>query len=199
MVQAYHLVFCTYGFWLPNDPRGSGSKYVGAADLRQFGQATYLPERRRSRALKPHDTQLRQLAKKYLKFSEVKLNGLQARAVGTGFATYVKKAQLQVWACSILPDHVHLVIARHRLTIEKLSQKLKAEASWQLLEEGIHPLSHLRSAEGKLPTCWGRDEWKVFLNTEAEIQARIRYVENNPLKDGKPKQKWSFVTPFDGL
>ena len=26
VVIAYHVCICTYGFWLPNDPRGSGSK-----------------------------------------------------------------------------------------------------------------------------------------------------------------------------
>lgn len=27
-VIAYHLILTTYGFWLPNDPRGSGSDPV---------------------------------------------------------------------------------------------------------------------------------------------------------------------------
>jgi len=27
MVIAYHAIFSTYGFWLPNDPRGSWSEF----------------------------------------------------------------------------------------------------------------------------------------------------------------------------
>ena len=28
LVIAYHLIYTTYGFWLPNDPRGSWSDFV---------------------------------------------------------------------------------------------------------------------------------------------------------------------------
>ena len=48
-----------------------------------------------------------------------------------------------------------------------------------------------------LPSVWAQDFWKVFLYTEEDIRARIRYVEENPLKEGKRRQRWSFVTPFD--
>lgn len=30
MVEWYHLIMTAYGFWLPNDPRGSWSEFVGA-------------------------------------------------------------------------------------------------------------------------------------------------------------------------
>ncbi len=33
MIVAYHSIFCAYGFWLPNDPRGSWSDFVGAWEL----------------------------------------------------------------------------------------------------------------------------------------------------------------------
>jgi hypothetical protein len=29
------------------------------------------------------------------------------------------------------------------------------------------------------------------------VRRAILYVEDNPLKEGKPRQRWSFVTPFD--
>ena len=40
MILAYHSIFSMYGFWLPNDPRGSGSDYVANWDLFRFGPAT---------------------------------------------------------------------------------------------------------------------------------------------------------------
>ena len=40
MIQGYHVIFSTYGFWLPNDPRGSGSDVVRNKQLRKFGKAT---------------------------------------------------------------------------------------------------------------------------------------------------------------
>ena len=46
---------------------------------------------------------------------------------------------------------------------------------------------------------WAEQQWKVFLDDEQGIEAAIRYVEENPVKEGKPRQKWSFVTPFGGI
>jgi len=33
MVRAYHVIFGMYGFWLPNDERGSWSDFVGSWEL----------------------------------------------------------------------------------------------------------------------------------------------------------------------
>jgi hypothetical protein len=46
VVLAYHVIFTTYGFWLPNDPRGSGSRFVGSRALFQHGGATRVTTRR---------------------------------------------------------------------------------------------------------------------------------------------------------
>jgi hypothetical protein len=46
MILAYHAVFTTYGFWLPNDPRGSWSNFVRAWELLHFGKATKTDSRR---------------------------------------------------------------------------------------------------------------------------------------------------------
>jgi hypothetical protein len=54
MVLGSHVVFGDYGFWLPNDPRGSWSEFVGAIDLYQFDSATKTSVRR-SVATKSHD------------------------------------------------------------------------------------------------------------------------------------------------
>ena len=39
-------------------------------------------------------------------------------------------------------------------------------------------------------------KWKVYLNLRSDIERAIRYVEENPIKEGKPRQKWSFVAPL---
>ncbi len=46
MIHAYHAIFGAYGFWLPNDPRGSWSDFVGAWELLRFGKSTRSFERR---------------------------------------------------------------------------------------------------------------------------------------------------------
>lgn len=63
MIRAYHVIMTTYGFWLPNDPRGSWSDWVRQWELYAFGAATKV-ETRRSVAKQPHDRQMRMEAKK---------------------------------------------------------------------------------------------------------------------------------------
>ena len=120
MVIASHVIFSAYGFWLPNDPRGSWSEFVRSWDLFRFGPATKTTERR-SVARKEHDIRARLAAKEALQYPPVKFTGVQARAVGRGLSEYAAKAHLAIWACAIVPDHVHMVVARHRLCVERSS------------------------------------------------------------------------------
>ena len=39
-VLVAHVIITTYGFWLPNDPRGSWSDFVGAWELLRYGRST---------------------------------------------------------------------------------------------------------------------------------------------------------------
>ncbi len=39
----------------------------------------------------------------------------------------------------------------------------------------------------------------MFLDSEEQIENAIRYVEENPEEEGKPRQHWRFVSPFRGL
>src|SRR5262249_62083539 len=83
----------------------------------------------------------REAARRALKYPPVTLTGRQALAVGEGFRRFARKSGLGVWACSILPEHVHLVLARHRYKIEQAVSLLKGEATRRLLEAGIHPMT----------------------------------------------------------
>jgi len=113
--------------------------------------------------------------------------------VGRGFAEVVKDYDVQVLACSILPQHIHVVVARHRLKVERLVNLFKGEATKQLNRERIHPLATYSKANGTTPSPWAQGGWRVYLNDAADIRRAIRYVEQNPIKDGKPAQRWNFV------
>jgi REP element-mobilizing transposase RayT len=193
-VRAYHLILTTYGFWLPNDPRGSWSDFVRAWELLAFGPATKVTTKR-SLARDPHDYRSRIEAKKHLARKDVWLDGVQARAIGRGFAKYVEKSGVIIRACSILPRHAHLVVERHRYPIEQIANLLKGAASRQLIEEEIHPFADEPYRDGTFPTLWSRGQWNVFLGDGEDIALAIKYVVENPLKDGKPAQHWSFVQP----
>ena len=110
------------------------------------------------------------------------------------FEGVIARSGCEVYACAVLPGHVHLVVGKLRYPVERLVNLLKGGATRQLIEDGLHPL--MNNAGGEVPTIWGRGLRKVFLNSEEEIRQRIRYVQDNPLKEGKPRQRWSFVVPF---
>jgi REP element-mobilizing transposase RayT len=195
-VIAYHLIVTTYGFWLPNDPRGSWSDFVRAWELRRFGPATKTTEKR-SLASDPHDRRLRLEAKKHLSHDAVEFTGVQARAVGRGFAQYATRSGCAICACAILPCHAHLVVARHRYSIEKIATLLKGAATTQLLKEERHPLAHQPYRNGTLPTPWARRAWSVFLDCVEDVERAVQYVVKNPVKEGKPRQDWSFVKQWE--
>lgn len=194
MVLGYHIILGAYGFWLPNDPRGSWSTFVRTWELRRFGPATKV-ETTRSVAGAAHNRMLRMEAKTALQFPPVRFNGMQARAIGRGFAKAALRSRLEIRACSVLPEHVHLVLGRHQLSAEQMMIALKGGATQQLLKEGIHPLSAIAKRGDRLPQVFARSGWKVFLDSPRDIERAIAYVENNPIKEGKPPQRWSFVTP----
>ena len=75
---------------------------------------------------------------------------------------------------------------------------MKGEAARELLAESLHPLASF-AVLGKTPSPWASKQWKVYLDDEEAIEAAIAYVESNPEKEGKPRQKWPFVTQFAGL
>ncbi|MCE9592064.1 MAG: hypothetical protein K8S99_16270 [Planctomycetes bacterium] len=93
MVIAHHLIFSAYGFWLPNDPRGSWSDFVRAFDLWKYGPATKV-DTHRSVAGTPHDGNARLAAKESLRHPPVRFTGVQARFIGEGFAFRSSHSQI---------------------------------------------------------------------------------------------------------
>lgn len=196
MVHGYHIVYGTYGFWLPNDQRGSWSDFVAAWELRLLGGVTKKVERPQ---LTKQQLQWQHRAKEKLKYPEVFFTGQQALAVARGFAVAIGKSGFTVWACSILPQHVHMVIARHRFKVEYIAGLFKGEATKALNELSLNPMSNFERWDGKTPSPWTVKSYRGFLESEQEIEDAIAYVLENPIKEGKKRQQWQFVTPFAGL
>ena len=189
---ASHVIFGAYGFWLPNDERGSWSAFVGAWELFRYGGRATKTNETRSLAARPHDHARRLAAKTLLNRPPVKFSGIQARAIGVGFAEYAARSGLAVLACAILPDHVPMVLGEHRLSPKQLVVQLKGGATRELIKQGLHPFGRgLRP-----PKCFARGEWIVYLDKDEDVWRAIRYVEDNPAKEGLPRQRWSFVRAF---
>ena len=129
----------------------------------------------------------------------VVFTGVQARAIGRGFATIVAKLHLTVHACAILPEHVHAVVAAHRLDRDAIMEALKRAGTRRLNAEAIHPFVDRPRSSGKLPSPWAARGWKVFLETPEDMCRAIRYVEQNPLRAGFKEQRWSLVVQYESV
>jgi len=196
MIHAYHVVIGAYGFWLPNDPRGSWSEFVGAWELVRFGQSTKSIDRIE---LTPEQEHERRMAKRSLKYPAVQFTGAQAKGIGEAFGESSTKNNYSIWACAILPEHTHLVIARHTIEVESIVNKLKGRATSKLISKNLHPFALIADTASPLPRMWARNMWKVYLDSEEAIYEAIQYVRDNPIKEGKPEQRWPWVRPFGGL
>jgi REP element-mobilizing transposase RayT len=174
MIVGYHVIFGAYGFWLPNDPRGSWSDFVGTWELFRYGNATKTSDRR-SAAYDAHDRAQRLAAKGALKYPAVQFTGEQARTVARGFADYLRIANIVIWACAVLPDHIHLVVGNPGMLVEQLVIQLKGAATRQLEKEAIHPLARFKQPGLRVPKCFARGEWKVYLDPE-DLARAVRYV-----------------------
>ena len=182
MVIAFHSIFSAYGFWLPNEPRGSWSDFVASWDLYRFGPATTVTTRR-SIAKTPYNHAIKQRMTATLKHQPVKFTGEQARTIGCTFAA----SPYVIHSCAVLQEHIHLVIAHTPRHIRSVIGDLKSAATRTLREQGWF-LDH---------TPWSDHGWNVFLNTPNDVERAIKYVENNPVRERKRPQRWSCVTPFD--
>jgi REP element-mobilizing transposase RayT len=144
-----------------------------------------------------HDRELRRQAKLALTRPEVVFSDKQVGSTATGFATQIEKSGYRVFACAILAQHIHFVVARHKYSIEQVVRLLKQAATLQLLNDNLHPFATQRNSRGTLPSVWEQDFWKVFLCTYDDVLGAIAYVDDNPEKDGKRRQAWTFVRKFE--
>ncbi len=184
MVAAYHLIWTGYGHWLPNDPRGSTSHQLRCAKIAPLGELHFGRKR-----IQPAGQVIREFydaARGFLKHKLLTFDQKQIENIGQCFADVTKEREYTCYACANMPDHVHLVIRKHRDKAEEMIAKFQ-DASRSTLQNELenHPV-------------WGGPGWKVFLDTRDDITRTISYVEKNPIKIGRPAQRWSFVRAYDG-
>ena len=126
-VLAYHLIMTTYGFWLPNDPRGSWSDFVASWELFRFGGPATKVTGKRSYAHDSHDAAFRREMKQHLKYAPARFDERCRASIACGFGRACREYGFVLHACAIGFDHVHIVAARnpHR-SIEQMVAVLKA-------------------------------------------------------------------------
>jgi REP element-mobilizing transposase RayT len=186
IVIAYHIMWAAYGWWLPNDLRGSTSTTIRKASLLDLGELHFGRKK-----IQPCSRDIRafyQQANERLKYPLLELSKSSFQIVADGFAEVIERCRYTCYACAIMRDHVHLLIRKHRHSAEEMIENLQAASRLRLSVSGERPREH--------PT-WTRGGWKVFLDHPDEVWRTIKYVDENPIKTRQPRQQWSFVTPYD--
>jgi REP element-mobilizing transposase RayT len=186
IVIAHHLIFTAYGWWLPNDPRGSGSQSIYTDVLKQLGELHFGRKR-----VQPIGHVIRDFYAKAAALLQHPLLTFDENArseIATAFADVVETQRYTCYACVIMPDHVHVLMRKHRDSAEEMIEHLK-DASRARLAPAHRPAEH--------PT-WGGGGWKVFLDHPDEVRRTIGYIRRNPLPLGLPEQHWLFVKEYDG-
>jgi hypothetical protein len=192
-VIGFHVVACTYGFWLPNDERGSCSDFVRAPHLTKFGPPNPV-DHNRSVARKPFDFQLRKLARESLRYPYVEFTNEQIAAVVRGVTREIERfGAAPAYAFVQLRDHFHLVCGRCRYDIRRFAGRLKGAATRQLLAENLHPLAAYADRDGTIPSPWSVKPWVVYLFTDDDMTRSIDYANNNLRRSGLPEQRYPFL------
>ena len=187
MVAAYHLVWTAYGCWLPNDPRGSSSHVIFSDVLAELGELHHGRKK-----IQPSSRVIREFyeeAESLLRHELRVFTDPEIALLGIAFGEVVKSRRYTCYACAIMPDHVHLVIRKHRDQAEEMIEHFQAISRLAILDAHFRESTH---------PVWGGPGWKVFLDSRHEIERTVRYVERNPEKARRPPQTWNFVKLYDG-
>ena len=130
-----------------------------------------------------------QTARHVLKHPLLTFSDDDIQFLGKCFGQVVRDREYVCYACAIMPDHVHLLIRRHRDKAEEMIAALQEFSRFGVLVTDRRPVDH---------PVWGGPGWKVFLNTCEDIERVIEYIRQNPIKAGRPEQRWDFVQKYDG-
>jgi REP element-mobilizing transposase RayT len=128
-------------------------------------------------------------AREVLQHAVLMLNDDEIHLVGDMLGEVIQERGWTCYACAVLPEHIHLLIRRHRDKAETMLNYLQDKTKQELIGAGRRPATH---------PVWGGPGWKVFQGTREDMERCIRYIEENPVKAGRPRQYWKFVKKYDG-
>lgn len=187
IVIAHHLIWTAYGTWLPNDPRGSGSRTIASDVLAELGELHY-----GRKCVQPAGREIRAFydeAHQRLQFPVLPFSISEIALIAASFAEVCEAERYTCYACAVMPDHVHLVMRKHKDRAEGMIDKLRV-LSRERLGEGVERFrGH--------PVWTGGGGWKVFLDHPDEVERTVRYVEKNPVQARIAPQSWPFVKGYD--
>jgi len=186
MVIAYHLIATAYGWWLPNDLRGSMSKSVRSDLIKELGELHYGRKRVQPNSKSIHDFYKQaefMLQRELLEFREA-----EREIIAQSFEETIRRENYTCYGFVLMKDHTHLCIRKHKHLAEEMILTFQEYSRRALIESGLRTKDH---------PVWGGPGWKVFLDEPDDVWRTIRYIGDNPIKMGEPRQVYPFVTLYD--
>jgi hypothetical protein len=135
IVIAYHLIWTLYGWWLPNDLRGSCSRSIKSNLLKPLGELHC--DRKK---IQPASRDIRafyEQAQTLLKHPVLELDVSTIQSVARGFSDAIRGFGYTCYACAILFDHVHLIVRKHKHTAEEMIETLQHFSRLRLSADGF--------------------------------------------------------------
>ena len=178
MTCGIHLIWTTYGTWLPGDDRGHWSALF---DL-------YGSIRERGGKLNAPDDTTRTRVLGQLSEPPKRLDADEIAVIAEELRRHVAPAGPKAWAVAIEPNHVHLLIGPVDETLSKFAGRIKGRTS---------------SVVGALPKNGGRERvwtsgfWKVFLFDDTGVTAVREYIEAHNVRRRLSAAPYPWIVPAD--
>lgn len=178
---ATHLIWTTYGTWLPGDP-GKPGHWSPLFDL--YGRLVCSGHRLNVPDATTYEHALQRMTEppKCLRDNE---SDLVAAVLSRHLAPALAGAP-SAYACAIEPNHIHLLVGPVRERIDRFVGRLKGSSSAALRK---HPNNWDRTRS------WTAGYWKVFLFDRDAVCAVTKYIESHNLRRGIPARPYEWIQP----
>src|SRR5262245_38365759 len=140
VIVGHHLLWTAYGCWLPNDPRGSSSHEVRVEAIAGLGEHHF-----GRKEIQPPSSEIRefyQQARVVLKHSLLRFSDEDVAILAASFAQTIRQCRYTCYACAVMPDHVHLLIRRHRDLGDQMIETFQTDSRAALIVAGRRPETH---------------------------------------------------------
>src|SRR5437762_4248914 len=87
--------------------------------------------------------------------------------VGKCLGETIQERGYTCYACAVMPDHIHLLIRRHRDKAEVMLAQFQHATREKLIADERRAPAH---------PVWGGPGWKVFLDSQERVEQVIMYI-----------------------
>lgn len=186
MVIAFHIILTGHAHWLPNGPRGSKSRSLRKERLGELGG---IHHGRKPRQPPPEEIRrFHREARRRLDHPAPWFDEAHRRAIGEAFGRVVRERRLTCRACSVLRNHAHLLVRKHRLPGEEIARRLKDASRQALISAGLAYAGH---------PVWSENDCAVFRDTPRAVREAADYIWGNFGKHRIAPRRWPFVAAYD--